>query len=632
MTKNNITVILSLLLIISCNNSLYKIRGERVIPVISHANYNDSGYSLKYRTDESTVSKSFTYTRPDGKEIIINEAVRDEESGEMVRLRHLDEVFVSAKSRNISERDGIIRMDFMIRIPESLQKSDWQTSLLPVISRGDDTIHLKKIILTGYGFKRSQERGYRRYERFLRSIIPDDADFIEIYTDLPNLAIFLERNLPQSKIISGIENDTILTHFGIGEKRILEQYIKKWLIERNNRKKAEREQVFSRYVKNPYMVNARLDSVIKMVNGDFAYHYSQELITNENSKRISLNVYGEVRDIWGSTVVLPSSDTLTYYVSSMLNFTDTTTRYKREIVERRVTESVDFKIFFRAGRSDIDRLSGQNPKELLRMKEYLGNIHCNDIYSVDSLLITSYSSPEGPLKLNERLALERGRSILSYITLYSDSISADSHQERLNVRVKGGGEDWESLLRVIESDAAIRERAAILNSFSIINQDLREREISRFREDYRYLKDSIYPLLRRVNLSFHLSRRDMVRDTIHTTVKDTLYMNGVKLLEKRKYTEALVILREYRDINTVIASLSLGMVKSASEILNTLPMSAQVIYLKAIICAREGDEEGAVRYFLQSRDLNPSMGYRGILDPEISYLIKKYNLNKESGE
>lgn len=621
-----------LLMILSCNNSLYKIRGERVVPVISHANYDDTGYSLKYRSEESAVSKSFTYTRSDGKEIIINEAIKDEESGEMVRLRHLDEVFVSAKSRNISERDGIIKLDFMVRIPESLQKSDWQTSLLPVLSRGEDTIHLKKIILTGYGFKRAQERGYRRYERFLRSIIPDDADFMEVFTDLPNLAIFLERNLPQSKIISGIENDTIMTHFGISEKRILEQYIKTWLIERNNRKRSEIGEVFSKYVKHPYLVNARLDSVIKMVNGDFAYHYSQELLTSESSKRISLNVFGQVRDIWGSSVILPSSDTLTYYVSSMLNFTDTTKRYKKEIVERRVTESAAFRVLFRAGSSYLKRDDQINEAELKRMRDYLEQIYKKDTYNIDSLTIKAYSSPEGSLPLNIRLANERGSAIFRYISHFSDSLTPQGGEGRLNIMVRGGGEDWESLSSVIKSDTIIQNREAILECFSIVNPDLRELKISRFRDDYRYLKDSIYPTLRRVVLSFNLSRRDMVRDTIHTTIEDTIYTKGVKLLEKRRYREALEILREYRDINSVIASLSLGMVKSASEILNTLPATAQVVYLKAIICSREGDEEGAVRYFLQSKDLNPSMGYRGILDPEISYLIKRYNLNMEGDE
>jgi hypothetical protein len=329
----------------SCTPSLYKIKRERVVPTISHAVYSDESYNLDHKSSNN--SKSFTYKGSDGREIIINEAVKDPQSGEMVRLRHLNEIYVSAKSLNISERGGVVRLDFIIRVPESLQKSDWQTTLLPILTRGADTIHLEKIVLTGYGFKRSQVKGYKRYERFLRSIIPDDADFLEAFTDLPNLAIFLDRHLPGSKLISGIENDSITTRFGISEKKILEHYLKEWLIDRNNRKKEERERLFSKYVKHPYIKNSRLDSVIKMVNGDFAYHYSQELNTSESSKKISLNICGEVRSLWGSSLILPCSDTLNYYISSMINFTDTTKRYISKVVERRVIERFDIKVNFR---------------------------------------------------------------------------------------------------------------------------------------------------------------------------------------------------------------------------------------------------------------------------------------------
>ena len=49
----------------------------------------------------------------------------------------------------------------------------------------------------------------------------------------------------------------------------------------------------------------------------------------------------------------------------------------------------------------------------------------------------------------------------------------------------------------------------------------------------------------------------------------------------------------------------------------------------AVLSARKGDEEQAVKFFLLSKELNFSMAYRGGLDPEISSLIRKYNLNKD---
>jgi len=121
----------------------------------------------------------------------------------------------------------------------------------------------------------------------------------------------------------------------------------------------------------------------------------------------------------------------------------------------------------------------------------------------------------------------------------------------------------------------------------------------------------------------------MEKDTIHTSEEDTLYMRGVLHLQRREYARAVEILKEYRDINSAIAYLSMGKDFSASEILSSLKESASVLYLKAIVASIRGDEESAVNLFLRSVELNLSMAYRGALDPEISFLIKKYNLNNE---
>lgn len=610
----------------SCAPSLYKIKRERVVPIISHAVYSDESYNLDHKSSHN--SKSFTYKGSDGREIIINEAVKDPQSGEMVRLRHLNEIYVSAKSLNISERGGLVRLDFIIRVPESLQKSEWQTTLLPILTRGADTIHLEKIVLTGYGFKRSQVKGYKRYERFLKTIIPEDADFMEVFTDLPKLAIFLDRHLPVSMLISGIENDSIRTRFGVSEKKILEHYLKEWLIERNNRKKEDKQRIFSKYVKHPYMKNSRLDSVIKMVNGDFAYHYSQELSTTESSKKISLNICGQVRSIWGSSLMLPCSDTLNYYISSMINFTDTTKRYMIEVVERRVIESFDIRVNFRVNSTEIEAELEGNQHHLSRLKKYISDISQNNLFNTDSVIITAFSSPEGSYRLNERLSKQRGESVYRYFKESIDSLKMDSGSDP-NVRWVSVAEDWNGLRELIIAERNLKDKSSIVNLFTIDDPDMREGKISMYKEDYRYIKERLYPALRRVSFTFFLSRKNMERDTVHTTVEDTLYMRGLAHLGRREYARAADILKDYRDINSAIAYLSLGKDFSASEILSSLKESASVLYLKAIVASRRGDEESAVNLFLRSVELNIAMAYRGALDPEISFLIKKYNLNNE---
>jgi hypothetical protein len=50
----------------------------------------------------------------------------------------------------------------------------------------------------------------------------------------------------------------------------------------------------------------------------------------------------------------------------------------------------------------------------------------------------------------------------------------------------------------------------------------------------------------------------MVKDTIHTTVIDTAYMDAIKMMENRQYRQALQVLDEYSDHNTAVCLMSLG--------------------------------------------------------------------------
>ena len=54
--------------------------------------------------------------------------------------------------------------------------------------------------------------------------------------------------------------------------------------------------------------------------------------------------------------------------------------------------------------------------------------------------------------------------------------------------------------------------------------------------------------------------------------------------------------------------------------------------LLAILYARQGDEQEAVRRYLTACRQEPSYVHRGNLDPEISRLIKAYRLNGDAGE
>lgn len=141
--------------------------------------------------------------------------------------------------------------------------------------------------------------------------------------------------------------------------------------------------------------------------------------------------------------------------------------------------------------------------------------------------------------------------------------------------------------------------------------------------------EKLYPIIRAVDFRFSLSRRGMKQDTIYTNEPDTTYARAVEYLEKRKYEQALEMLRPYDDVNTAIAYMSLGYDKAALRIFEKSPQTADNKYMQAILQARLGNEEKAVRLLLGAVDMNAQMKFRANLDPELSELVKKYGLFKE---
>ena len=149
------------------------------------------------------------------------------------------------------------------------------------------------------------------------------------------------------------------------------------------------------------------------------------------------------------------------------------------------------------------------------------------------------------------------------------------------------------------------------------------------RSFYPYLRNTLYPRLRTVDFDFYLSRRWMQKDTVHTTVLDSLYMSGVQAIKDREYQKAIEILSPYDDFNTAVALSAADRDWTALDVLGRQKESDKSEYLSALLYSRVGEDALAVQHYLKSCALNPSYVHRGNLDPEISSLISKYNLNND---
>ena len=475
--------------------------------------------------------------------------------GERVMALQIEQVTVVAKMRSIPERNGRVVLDFIVTLPKELLGKSRSVVITPILHKPDESVPLEDLVIRGGRFSLLQERDYWQYETYIERFRPDTVG---------------------------------------------------------------REAAFNRFVKFPYPEDARLDSLVEG-RSTVTYYYSQEVKTDETSKKMLVTLQGQVLAVDDSAYRLPPSDTLSYVVSSMISFVDTLPRYRIKVIDKFVTvEDRNYIQFFVGDTRVVDTL-GDNRRQLDKITGLMRRIVEQQEFYVDTITLTAASSPEGAYAFNDRLSQGRAAALKRYLVRrYGRSIDT-------MLTVRWVAEDWQELTNRIRTDREVVSRDAILELIvAEKNPDRREQAIrQQFSKEYAYIRSVIYPQLRAVNFRYNLRRKGMVKDTIHTTELDTAYARGVELLQKHKYAKALYILNDYNDRNTVVAHLSLDHNERAMELLATMPKNAVTEYLRAIACSRLGRKAEGREHFLEACRLDGRMEYRGNLDPEIAELLKQ---------
>ena len=383
---------------------------------------------------------------------------------------------------------------------------------------------------------------------------------------------------------------------------------------------------FAEMVKFPKNEKARLDTVIYN-KGRFEYYYKQQVMADEDSRRMKIYLDGFAQSISGDSHLLPHSDTLDYIVSSMIQFLDTTPRYMRKVIERKAISTLRANVTFKTGKYDMDIELGDNRSELDKVQGMLDKLTGTGEFVMDSISLIAGCSPEGSFRSNMLLSKRRGESIGNYLSKELSGIEGIVGM----LKPYPKGEDWQGLLKLVTDSLESGNKQAILEVIaSDTDPDKKELDIrSKYPADYKYIREKLYPHLRAVDFTFHVHRKGMIKDTIHTTEPDTVYARSMELMKKRKYADALQILHDYNDYNTAICLMSLGYDQAAYNILLNEPETANSEYLLAILASRIGKTQEAVTRYLHSVELDPMKRWRGTLDPEINKLIKAYNLNQE---
>ncbi|MFA6858410.1 MAG: hypothetical protein WCR48_01690 [Bacteroidales bacterium] len=579
-------------------------------------------------------------------ELIIMKAVKDE-NGEMVATDVINAAKITARFRNVAERHGKVDLSFQVIVPHTMLDSRWQLRLIPQLYVLEDSALLDPVIVTGCDYRKAQLKGYEQYRRFISSIITDPTQLIDIH----QLEVFIKRNIPAlyrfKTDSSFVSDERFESAYGVTEKQAMSHYTNELALWRNERRKSRKKTMYAKFVKAPLVSEGiRLDTVIFNTGGDVVYEYVQTLNTRPKLKKATIVLSGAIYEMADKIYTIPPSEPLVFYISSVSSLIDDKRRYLDKVIERRAMANTVCYIDFDLSSSIIDERMGENSNEIRRIKENVLSLCENRHFDIDSILVTASCSPEGTIAYNKRLAQRRSESVSDYFSTYlrhvRDSLdrehgfSLDEEGKKVKKQEDGirflsrsNPENWAMLDAMVHSDSILTEsqKKDYSGVTAGVKTDAKERSLHD-KPYYQRLRTVLYPRLRTVRFDFYLHRKGMIKDTVHTTVLDSVYMIGLEAIRDRDYKKAVSILRPYNDLNSAVAFCAMDYNASAMAILNSLEKTAKVNYMMAIIYGRNGDERNAVQSFLRSCKQNPSFVHRGNLDPEISILIKKYGLNK----
>ena len=271
--------------------------------------------------------------------------------GERVMALQIEQVTVVAKMRSIPERNGRVVLDFIVTLPKQLLGRSRSVVITPILHKPDESVPLEDLVIRGGRFSLLQQRDYWQYETYIERFRPDTVG---------------------------------------------------------------REVAFNRFVKFPYPEDVRLDSLVES-RSTVTYYYSQEVKTDETSKKMLVTLQGQVLAVDDSAYRLPPSDTLSYIVSSMLSFVDTVPRYRIRIVDKYLTvEDRNYIQFFVGDTRVVDTL-GDNWRQLDKITGLMRQIVEQQEFWVDTITLTAASSPEGAYAFNDRLSQGRAQALKRYL-------------------------------------------------------------------------------------------------------------------------------------------------------------------------------------------------------------------------
>lgn len=184
--------------------------------------------------------------------------------------------------------------------------------------------------------------------------------------------------------------------------------------------------------------------------------------------------------------------------------------YQRIVPEQKVAD-----ILYNINQSNI-RPSELKSADIQALKDYIALVMENERMEVKGVTNSSYASPDGPLALNEKLSVERGKAADRYLKREYGKIPELAELFASQTTA----EDWEGFKTLVQ-ESSIADKELILRVLSMYQDPVvREQEIKNMATAYEALADQVLPKLRRSKLIVDVNLIGLSDEEILAAIKD----------------------------------------------------------------------------------------------------------------
>ena len=277
--------------------------------------------------------------------------------------------------------------------------------------------------------------------------------YIDMKIDMSNLAVSPQRSLTLTPLLTDGQHNVALENIIINGRRRQKAYIRGIAIKQElpagivipyeKRGVLDYTQVIPY---EPWMENASLNLVENLCGcGNNEEMIAQELISNDVSTEAKR---------------LAAMAPIVAYIQPAV-----------EVVKER-SEQYEAHLDFPVNKAVILPEFMNNHKELTNIQTMFDKIQNDKNLTVTGISSEGFASPEGPLKLNEKLSQNRAEALKKYLTT-NEKIPANLY------KVSFGGENWDGLVKALET-SSMKDKETFISIIKNTSDDaLRKKEIMR---------------------------------------------------------------------------------------------------------------------------------------------------------